>query len=212
MVCLSALVPHYENNLFDWDFDVELGNTTELLRDDPGTIPNTKQTRRDSEDLTDVRACVCVCVPAAAVVSCSFDEGLCVWMTDSEGDLKWEIKEDPAGKTNTDHLVDFCNQLLLLFLPVNHSQVGGTCQYLMLRTDGVSKGRGLRCCWLLPQRRGRVATSAFHLNTVSMDTTSALCRCLSERGGVTTHPSGPGLEDTAGDTPTSLFGGVALLM
>ncbi|XP_026092378.1 nephronectin-like [Carassius auratus] len=62
-------IPHYENNLFDWDFDVELGNTTELLRDDP----------------------------AAAVVSCSFDEGLCVWMTDSEGDLKWEIKEDPAG-------------------------------------------------------------------------------------------------------------------
>ncbi|KAL0149966.1 hypothetical protein M9458_054625, partial [Cirrhinus mrigala] len=28
---------------------------------------------------------------------CSFDKGLCVWMTDSEGDLKWEIKDDPAG-------------------------------------------------------------------------------------------------------------------
>ncbi|XP_073679587.1 nephronectin [Garra rufa] len=62
-------IPRYENNLFDWDFDVELGNTDELVRDDP----------------------------AAAVVSCSFDEGLCVWMTDSEGDLKWEIKDDPAG-------------------------------------------------------------------------------------------------------------------
>ncbi|KTF96703.1 hypothetical protein cypCar_00026115 [Cyprinus carpio] len=61
--------PRYENNLFDWDFDVELGNTTAFVRDDP----------------------------AAAVVSCSFDEGLCVWMTDSEGDLKWEIKDDPAG-------------------------------------------------------------------------------------------------------------------
>uniref|UniRef100_A0A8C1NKJ4 Nephronectin-like n=1 Tax=Cyprinus carpio TaxID=7962 RepID=A0A8C1NKJ4_CYPCA len=62
-------IPRYENNLFDWDFDVELGNTTAFVRDDP----------------------------AAAVVSCSFDEGLCVWMTDSEGDLKWEIKDDPAG-------------------------------------------------------------------------------------------------------------------
>ncbi|XP_059397291.1 nephronectin [Carassius carassius] len=62
-------IPRYENNLFDWDFDVELGNTTEFVHDDP----------------------------AAAVVSCSFDDGLCVWMTDSEGDLKWEIKDDPAG-------------------------------------------------------------------------------------------------------------------
>ncbi|XP_050952535.1 nephronectin [Labeo rohita] len=62
-------IPRYENNLFDWDFDVELGNTEEFIRDDP----------------------------AAAVVSCSFDEGLCIWMTDSEGDLKWEIKDDPAG-------------------------------------------------------------------------------------------------------------------
>ncbi|XP_016322143.1 nephronectin [Sinocyclocheilus anshuiensis] len=70
-------IPRFENNLFD--FDVELGNTEELAQDDP----------------------------AAAAVSCSFDEGLCVWMTDSEGDLKWEIKDDPAGKTHqnyTDHL------------------------------------------------------------------------------------------------------------
>ncbi|CAM4674495.1 unnamed protein product [Leuciscus chuanchicus] len=62
-------IPRYENNLFDWDFDVELGNTAEYVRDDP----------------------------AAGVVSCSFDEGLCFWMKDSEGDLKWEIKDDPAG-------------------------------------------------------------------------------------------------------------------
>lgn len=34
---LSLLVPRYENNLFDWDFDVELGNTEEFIRDDPGT-------------------------------------------------------------------------------------------------------------------------------------------------------------------------------
>ncbi|XP_067227576.1 nephronectin isoform X1 [Chanodichthys erythropterus] len=62
-------IPRYENNLFDWDFDIELGNTAEHVRDDP----------------------------VAGVVSCSFDEGLCVWMTDSEGDLKWEVKDDPAG-------------------------------------------------------------------------------------------------------------------
>uniref|UniRef100_A0A8C2EPW9 Nephronectin a n=1 Tax=Cyprinus carpio TaxID=7962 RepID=A0A8C2EPW9_CYPCA len=63
---------------------------------------NTAKPRGDvhnGEDLTHVCVCVCVCVcvSAAAVVSCSFDEGLCVWMTDSEGDLKWEIKDDPAG-------------------------------------------------------------------------------------------------------------------
>ncbi|XP_077074164.1 nephronectin [Siphateles boraxobius] len=62
-------IPRYENNLFDWDFDVELGNTAEYVRDDPAT----------------------------GVVSCSFDEGLCFWMKDSEGDLKWEIRDDPAG-------------------------------------------------------------------------------------------------------------------
>ncbi|XP_043088466.1 LOW QUALITY PROTEIN: nephronectin [Puntigrus tetrazona] len=62
-------IPRFENNLFDWDFDVEPGNTEEFSRDDP----------------------------AAAAESCSFDEGLCVWMTDSEGDLRWEVKDDPAG-------------------------------------------------------------------------------------------------------------------
>ncbi|XP_051518402.1 nephronectin [Myxocyprinus asiaticus] len=62
-------IPRYENNLFDWDFDVELGNTADCRRDDP----------------------------EAGVVSCSFDEGLCVWITDSEGDLPWKFKDDPAG-------------------------------------------------------------------------------------------------------------------
>ncbi|XP_073731741.1 nephronectin isoform X2 [Misgurnus anguillicaudatus] len=64
----DVYIPRYENNLFDWDFDVELGNTAEYRRDDPG--------------------------PGA--VSCTFDEGLCLWMSDS-GDLHWKIKEDPAG-------------------------------------------------------------------------------------------------------------------
>ncbi|XP_051946978.1 nephronectin [Xyrauchen texanus] len=62
-------IPRYENDLFDWDFDVELGNTADYRRDDP----------------------------EAGVVSCSFDEGLCVWITDSEGDLPWKLKDDPAG-------------------------------------------------------------------------------------------------------------------
>ncbi|XP_067301551.1 nephronectin isoform X2 [Pseudorasbora parva] len=62
-------IPRYENNLFDWDFDIELGNTAEYVREDP----------------------------AAGVVTCSFDEGLCFWMKDSEGDLKWDLKDDPAG-------------------------------------------------------------------------------------------------------------------
>ncbi|XP_057175374.1 nephronectin [Triplophysa rosa] len=61
-------IPRYGHNLFDWDFDVELGNTAEYTGDDPG----------------------------AGAVSCTFDEGLCVWMSDS-GDLRWNIKEDPAG-------------------------------------------------------------------------------------------------------------------
>lgn len=64
--------------------------------------------------------CVCVCVSAAGVVSCSFDEGLCVWMTDSEGDLKWEIKDDPAGKTHqnyTEYLV------INLLLPITQKEI-----------------------------------------------------------------------------------------
>ncbi|XP_073795584.1 nephronectin isoform X2 [Danio rerio] len=62
-------IPRFENSLFDWDFDIELGNTGEYTRDDPG----------------------------AGVVSCSFDDGVCVWMTDTEGDVSWEIKDDPSG-------------------------------------------------------------------------------------------------------------------
>ena len=31
-------------------------------------------------------------------MSCSFDEGVCPWMTDNEGDVHWESREDPTGK------------------------------------------------------------------------------------------------------------------
>ncbi|KAI4896414.1 hypothetical protein NFI96_031513 [Prochilodus magdalenae] len=58
-----------ENSVFDLDFDIELGNTAEYARDDPG----------------------------AQSLSCSFDQGVCRWMTDEEGDVHWETVSDPAG-------------------------------------------------------------------------------------------------------------------
>lgn len=58
-----------ENNVFDLDFDIELGLTGEYARDQatPGSV------------------------------SCSFDEGVCPWMTDNEGDVHWEFRDDPSG-------------------------------------------------------------------------------------------------------------------
>ncbi|KAL2079363.1 hypothetical protein ACEWY4_025107 [Coilia grayii] len=58
-----------QNNVFDLDFDIELGLTGEYARDQasPGSV------------------------------SCSFDEGVCPWLTDNEGDVHWEAREDPAG-------------------------------------------------------------------------------------------------------------------
>ncbi|KAG9269378.1 nephronectin-like [Astyanax mexicanus] len=58
-----------ENSVFDLDFDIELGNTAEFARDDPG----------------------------AGSLSCSFDQGVCSWMTDREGDVRWETVNDPEG-------------------------------------------------------------------------------------------------------------------
>ncbi|XP_056156770.1 nephronectin-like [Lampris incognitus] len=51
-----------------WEFDIELGNTAEA-RDDP----------------------------AAGVLHCSFDHGVCDWMSDREGDLHWQTVQNPAG-------------------------------------------------------------------------------------------------------------------
>uniref|UniRef100_A0A8C9RYK0 Nephronectin n=1 Tax=Scleropages formosus TaxID=113540 RepID=A0A8C9RYK0_SCLFO len=56
---------HGHNNVFD--FDIELGNTAEELRDDSGFL------------------------------SCAFDNGLCGWIRDREGDLHWETITDPSG-------------------------------------------------------------------------------------------------------------------
>ncbi|XP_053338184.1 nephronectin [Clarias gariepinus] len=59
-----------DQNIFELDFDdIELGNTADFALDDP----------------------------AAGSLSCSFDQGVCSWMTDQDGDLRWEAVADPHG-------------------------------------------------------------------------------------------------------------------
>ncbi|KAJ8407571.1 hypothetical protein AAFF_G00274280 [Aldrovandia affinis] len=60
---------HGQNNVFGIDFDIELGNTADEAKDDSG----------------------------AGFLSCTFDNGLCGWIRDREGDLHWETTEDPSG-------------------------------------------------------------------------------------------------------------------
>lgn len=38
-----------------------------------------------------------VCAAGGAVLHCGFDGGLCDWMLDADGDLRWEIGTAPAG-------------------------------------------------------------------------------------------------------------------
>lgn len=38
-----------------------------------------------------------VCAAGGAVLQCSFDRGLCDWMSDGGGDVRWEIGLGPAG-------------------------------------------------------------------------------------------------------------------
>lgn len=38
-----------------------------------------------------------VCAAGGAVLVCSFDRGLCDWMLDGDGDLRWEIGIGPTG-------------------------------------------------------------------------------------------------------------------
>uniref|UniRef100_UPI0037E780CE nephronectin-like n=1 Tax=Semicossyphus pulcher TaxID=241346 RepID=UPI0037E780CE len=52
-----------------WEFNIELGNTAEDARDDP----------------------------EVDVLRCTFDQGLCDWLSDREGDLHWEVARNPAG-------------------------------------------------------------------------------------------------------------------
>lgn len=60
---------HGHNTVLDIDFDIELGNTADEARDDPD----------------------------AGFLSCSFDNGLCGWIRDKDGDLHWETTADPSG-------------------------------------------------------------------------------------------------------------------
>ncbi|KAM6972658.1 nephronectin a isoform 2-T2 [Aplochiton taeniatus] len=58
-----------QNTILGIDFDIELGNTAEQAQDDP----------------------------EAGFLSCSFDDGLCGWIRDKDGDLHWETTPDPSG-------------------------------------------------------------------------------------------------------------------
>ncbi|KAM4584331.1 nephronectin a isoform 2-T2 [Odontesthes bonariensis] len=60
---------HGQNTVLDTDFDIELGNTADEAKDDP----------------------------ASGFLSCSFDDGLCGWIRDKDGDLHWETTPDPTG-------------------------------------------------------------------------------------------------------------------
>ncbi|XP_049424229.1 nephronectin-like [Epinephelus fuscoguttatus] len=62
-------IPRHPNHNQVWEFDIELGNTAEDARDDP----------------------------EVGVLHCTFDHGLCDWMSDREGDLHWEAAHNPAG-------------------------------------------------------------------------------------------------------------------
>ncbi|KAF3852555.1 hypothetical protein F7725_005910 [Dissostichus mawsoni] len=61
---------HDRNTVLGVDFDIELGNTAEEAKDDP----------------------------ESGYLSCSFDDGLCGWIRDKDGDLHWETTPDPSGR------------------------------------------------------------------------------------------------------------------
>ncbi|XP_036971405.1 nephronectin a isoform X1 [Acanthopagrus latus] len=60
---------HDRNTVLGVDFDIELGNTADEAKDDP----------------------------EAGYLGCSFDDGLCGWIRDKDGDLHWETTPDPSG-------------------------------------------------------------------------------------------------------------------
>ncbi|KAM6960431.1 nephronectin [Tautogolabrus adspersus] len=62
-------IPRHPGQNHVWEFDIELGNTAEDARDDPDV----------------------------GVLRCSFDHGLCDWMSDRDGDVHWETTQNPAG-------------------------------------------------------------------------------------------------------------------
>lgn len=42
-----------------------------------------------------------LCVVEVGLLHCTFDHGVCDWMSDREGDLPWETTHNPAGNTHT---------------------------------------------------------------------------------------------------------------
>uniref|UniRef100_H3DKZ8 Nephronectin a n=1 Tax=Tetraodon nigroviridis TaxID=99883 RepID=H3DKZ8_TETNG len=60
---------HDRNTVLDIDFDIELGNTADESKDDP----------------------------ESGFLSCSFDDGLCSWIRNNNGDVHWETTPDPSG-------------------------------------------------------------------------------------------------------------------
>lgn len=62
-------IPRQPGHNHIWEFDIELGNTAEDARDDP----------------------------EVGKLHCSFDHGLCDWISTREGDLDWEAVDSPAG-------------------------------------------------------------------------------------------------------------------
>ncbi|XP_054863372.1 nephronectin isoform X2 [Amphiprion ocellaris] len=61
-------IPRHPGHNQVWEFDIELGNTADDARDDPDV----------------------------GVLHCSFDGGVCGWMSDGDGDLDWETVDNPA--------------------------------------------------------------------------------------------------------------------
>ncbi|XP_077380097.1 nephronectin a isoform X4 [Festucalex cinctus] len=62
-------IPRNHNHNTVLDFDIELGNTADEAKDDADS----------------------------SFLSCSFDDGLCGWIRDKDGDVHWETTPDPAG-------------------------------------------------------------------------------------------------------------------
>ncbi|XP_051940439.1 nephronectin a isoform X6 [Hippocampus zosterae] len=62
-------IPRNHNLNTVLDFDIELGNTADEAKDDADS----------------------------GFLSCSFDDGLCGWIRDKDGDVHWETTPDPAG-------------------------------------------------------------------------------------------------------------------
>ncbi|XP_076580474.1 nephronectin-like [Chaetodon auriga] len=62
-------IPRHPTYNHVWEFDIELGNTAKDAGDDP----------------------------EVGVLRCTFDRGLCDWMSDRDGDLYWETTHNPAG-------------------------------------------------------------------------------------------------------------------